>query len=157
MDWIRDAPFGWTFAFLFAGAMLRANSTYWIGRGLAAGVRNSRFEHLLEGPVYLRARRLMDRWGILAVPVSFLTIGVQTAVNASAGISRMPLARYLPAVVLGCLLWALIYATVGMAVFYAWLALGWQWIAAGAVVVGVATAAWIRHRRREGRPPGRGD
>lgn len=130
--------------------MLRANSTYWIGRGLAAGVKHSRFEHFLEGPIYLRARRFMTRWGVFAVPLSFLTVGIQTAVNASAGISRMPLAKYLPAVIAGCLMWALIYATVGMVVIYAWLALGWQWIVAGAAVLAITTLAWIRYRRQAG-------
>lgn len=150
MDWLRDAPFGWAYLFLFLLSMARANTTYWIGRGVVAGVSHSRFEHFLEGPIYLRARRFMARWGILAVPMSFMTVGIQTAVNASAGISRMPLVRYLPAVIVGCLLWALIYATVGMAVIYAALAVGWQWIVLAAVLIGIATLLWIRYRRRNG-------
>lgn len=150
MDWLRDAPFGWAYLFLFLLAMARANTTYWIGRGVVSGVSHSRFERFLEGPIYLRARRFVARWGILAVPLSFLTVGIQTAVNASAGMSRMPLSRYLPAVVVGCLLWALIYATVGMAVVYAALAVGWQWIALAGVVVVVGTLLWIRYRRRNG-------
>ncbi|MEE1620925.1 DedA family protein [Zafaria sp. J156] len=148
MDWLRDAPFGWAYLFLFAIAMARANTTYWIGRGVAAGVRHSRFEHFLEGPIYRRAQRFMARWGVLAVPLSFLTVGIQTAVNGSAGVSKMPLARYLPAVTAGCLLWALVYSTVGMAVIYAWIALGWQWILVAAILVAAGTLLWIRHRRR---------
>lgn len=62
----------------------------------------------------LRAQRLTARLGIVAVPLSFLTIGVQTAINFSAGFMLMPLRRYLPAVIVGCLLWALLYSTVGM-------------------------------------------
>jgi membrane protein DedA with SNARE-associated domain len=77
-----------------------------------------------------------------------MTVGIQTAVNASAGVARMPVLRYLPAVVVGCLIWATIYSTVGMAVIYAWLALGWQWIVAGALVVLIGTLAWIGYRRR---------
>lgn len=150
MDWLREAPFGWAYLFLFCGAMVRANTTYWIGRGIAAGVSHSRFEHVLQGPIYQRARRFMARWGILAVPLSFLTVGIQTAVNASAGISRMPQVRYLPAVVVGCLMWALIYATVGMAVVYAALAVGWQWVALAVVLLVVGTLLWIRYRRRNG-------
>lgn len=149
MDWLRDAPFGWAFAFLFLLAMARANITYWIGRGIAAGVEHTRFQHLLRGPIYQRAERFIQRWGVFAVPLSFMTVGIQTAVNASAGVARMPLLRYLPAVVAGCLIWATIYSTVGMAVIYAWLALGWQWIAAGALLLLVATLAWIRHRRKD--------
>lgn len=148
MDWLSDAPFGWVFAFLFLLSMARANTTYWVGRGIAAGVEHTRFQHVLTGPIYRRAERFIQRWGIFAVPLSFLTVGIQTAVNASAGVARMPLARYLPAVVAGCLIWATIYSTVGMAVIYAWLALGWQWIAAGALAVVVLALAWIGHRRR---------
>lgn len=150
MDWYKDAPFGWAYSFLFLLAMARANTTYWLGRGIAAGVQHTRFQHLLTGPIYQRAQKFITRWGIFAVPLSFLTIGIQTAVNASAGVGRMPLARYIPSVIVGCLLWALLYSTVGMAVFMAWFALGWQWIVAGAIVVAVATVAWIRYRRREG-------
>lgn len=148
MAWLRDAPFGWAFAFLFLLAMARANTTYWIGRGIAAGVEHTRFQHVLTGPIYRRAERFIQRWGVFAIPLSFMTVGIQTAVNASAGVARMPVLRYLPAVIVGCLIWATIYSTVGMAVIYAWLALGWQWIVAGALVLLIATLAWIRYRRR---------
>lgn len=149
MDWLRDAPFGWAYAFLFLLSMVRANITYWFGRGLAAGVKHTRFQHVMTGPIYQRAQRFIQKWGLFAVPLSFMTVGIQTAVNASAGVARMPLARYIPSVVLGCLIWATIYSTVGMAVVYAWLALGWQWIVAGAMVVATVTFAWIRYRRQE--------
>lgn len=150
MDWLRDASFGWAFAFLFLLAMARANTTYWVGRGLAAGVKYTRFQHVMTGPIYQRAERFIQRWGILAIPLSFMTVGIQTAVNASAGVARMPLLRYIPSVIVGCLIWATIYSTVGMAVVYAWIAIGWQWIVAGALVIGITTFAWIRYRRREG-------
>lgn len=149
MAWLREAPFGWAFLFLFLLSMARANVTYWAGRGIAAGVKHTKFQHVLTGPIYQRAERFMQRWGVYAVPLSFMTVGIQTAVNASAGVSRMPLSRYLPAVSVGCLIWATIYSTVGMAVVYAWLALGWQWIVAGALVLGLVTVIWIRHRRKE--------
>jgi membrane protein DedA with SNARE-associated domain len=149
MDWLRDAPFGWAYAFLFLLAMARANTTYWLGRGIAAGVKHTRFQHLMTGPIYQRAERFIQRWGIFAIPLSFMTVGIQTAVNASAGVARMPLARYIPSVIVGCLIWATIYSTVGMAVIYAWIALGWQWIVAGALVVAIVTFAWIRYRRRD--------
>ena len=63
---------------------------------------------------------MAQRWGVLAVPLSFLTIGVQTFVQLSAGVTRMPLRLYLPAVAVGCAMWAAVYATVGLAVFLAW-------------------------------------
>lgn len=154
LQWLlNDAPWGVTFVFFFCGAMIRANTTYWIGRGVAKGVEHTRFQRHLEGPVYQRAQRFIVRWGVLAVPLSFLTVGVQSAVNASAGISRMPLRRYLPAVVVGCLLWALVYTTVGMAVVYAWLALEWQWLVLGAVVIAITVFVILRGRRRRAGVP----
>ncbi|CBT76993.1 MAG: DedA family protein [Glutamicibacter arilaitensis] len=145
---VNDAPFALTFAFFFCGAFARGNATYWVGRGIAKGMERTRFDKHLQGPGYRRAQRFISRWGVLAVPLSFLTIGIQTAVNASAGASRMPLRRYLPAVIIGSLLWALIYTTVGMAVIYAWIALDWPWLVAGTVVIGVVVFLMLRLRRR---------
>lgn len=115
MDRIAEQPFGIAFATLFVIVMLRANATYWLGRGaLRGGKLSARLAHRLEGPVMQRAHRLSARYGVIAVPLSFLTVGVQTAINFSAGFTEMPLRRYLPAVTVGCVLWALLYSTVGM-------------------------------------------
>ncbi|MBB0968632.1 hypothetical protein G6016_06600 [Dietzia aerolata] len=120
MDWISQQPFALAFVLLFVIVMLRANATYWLGRGALNGGRLSKkMARHLEGPTMLRAQRLSARLGIVAVPLSFLTIGVQTAINFSAGFTLMPLRRYLPAVIVGCLLWALLYSTVGMVGFAA--------------------------------------
>lgn len=154
MQWIDQAPFMVGFGLFFCGAMIRANTTYWIGRGLAVGVKHSRFQRLFEGPIYLKAQALLAHWGVFAVPLSFLTVGVQSAVNASAGIARMPLRRYIPAVIVGCLLWALIYATVGMTVLYAWMKVDWSWLVAGAVPVGTVAWLYLRQRKRVSRVVG---
>lgn len=147
--WLIDgAPYAITFAFFFCLAFARGNATYWMGRGIAKGVEHTRFERHLHGPVYLRAQRFIARWGMLAVPLSFLTVGIQSAVNASAGVSRMPVRRYLPAVAVGAIAWALLYTTIGMAVFYAWLALDWPWLVGGALVIAMAAAVIIRMRKR---------
>ena len=53
------------------------------------------------------------------------------------------------AAVAGALSAVVLLTAVGMAVIYAWLALGWQWIVAGALVLLIATLAWIRYRRRD--------
>ncbi|MFY9679940.1 DedA family protein [Glutamicibacter protophormiae] len=147
--WLIDgAPYAITFAFFFCLAFARGNATYWMGRGIAKGVEHTRFERHLHGPAYLRAQRFIARWGMLAVPLSFLTVGIQSAVNASAGVSRMPVRRYLPAVAVGAIAWALLYTTIGMAVFYAWLALDWPWLVGGALVIALAAAVTIRMRKR---------
>ncbi len=125
MDRIAGQPFGVAFAALFVIVMLRANATYWLGRGALRGGRlSNRAARHLDSPRMQRARRLSARYGVVAVPLSFLTVGVQTAINVTAGFTRMPLRRYLPAVTVGCVLWALLYSTVGMV---GWAAVGTLW------------------------------
>lgn len=117
MDTIVSLPFFWAFLVLFVIVMLRSNATYWAGRGLAAGGRRTRLQKHLNSPAVLRAEKIIARWGAPAVSVSFLTIGVQTAINMAAGLGRMPLRRYIPATVAGSIAWACIYATIGLAAF----------------------------------------
>lgn len=122
MDYITSLPFGLAVSALFAIVMLRANATYWAGRGIAAGGRRTRLERQMDSPAMRRAEAIIARWGAPAVSLCFLTVGIQTAVNATAGIGRMPLRQYLPAVIIGSVLWAVLYATVGLGVLNAWLA-----------------------------------
>ncbi|MCD2262848.1 VTT domain-containing protein [Dietzia aurantiaca] len=130
MDRIAELPFALAFGTLFLIVMLRANATYWLGRGALSGGRLSdRLARRLDGPTMKRAQRLSARYGVVAVPLSFLTVGIQTAINFSAGFTVMPLRRYLPAVTVGCVLWALLYSTVGM-VGWAAIAALWDRIAA---------------------------
>ena len=114
-----DLPLVPTLLFLFVVACGRAGATYAIARWLrgAAGRRSS----LADRPSVVRAETLVRRFGAPAVTLSFLTIGVQTAVNAAAGVLRMPLRTYLPALGAGASIWAALYGTVGLAAAAAFL------------------------------------
>lgn len=146
IDRILTLPWGLAFAALWAGVMLRANATYWIGRGIAAGTAHSRWSALLATPTYARAQALYERWGVLAVPVSFCTVGVQSLVQVAAGATRMPLTRYLPSVAVGCAIWAALYSTVGLALIATWLEAGGAWALTVALLL-AAGVAWLRLRR----------
>ncbi|HEY8791033.1 MAG TPA: VTT domain-containing protein [Actinopolymorphaceae bacterium] len=147
-----DWPFAASVAVLFVIVLLRANATYWAGRGLRAGADRSWLARHLDRRAFVRAQEAVHRWGAPAVTVSFLTVGFQTAVNAAAGALQMPLRRYLPAVVIGSLVWAFLYATVGFAVIDAWLgADGRRWIAGAVAVVVAGVVIWrvlVSRRRR---------
>ncbi|WP_067782631.1 DedA family protein [Actinomyces vulturis] len=149
MQRFLDLPLGWAFLALWCGVMIRANFTYWIGRAIAAGTAHSRMASWIESPTYARAHAATERWGIIVVPISFVTVGFQTMVQLAAGVTRMSLKRYLPAVALGCAIWAAIYATVGMAVFFAWLETGGHWIAPLAVILIVMTVLTWRYRQQK--------
>lgn len=128
MELFSEWPFPAAVAVLFAIVMARANLTYWAGRAVRTGADRTggdaddpdaapRFARRVASAAVTSVRRAegwINRWGPIAVTVSFLTIGIQTAINFTAGATRMPLRRYLPAVIAGCVLWALIYATVGV-------------------------------------------
>ncbi|PXA65333.1 hypothetical protein CVS29_11000 [Arthrobacter psychrochitiniphilus] len=155
MDSIISLPFVWAFLILFCIVMLRSNATYWAGRGLAAGGRKTKMQKYMDSSAVLRAEKLIARWGAPAVSVSFLTIGVQTAVNMSAGLGRMPLRRYIPATIVGSIAWACIYATIGIAAFEAALAAaaGSPWalvllvLTVGVLILGVHLFRVSRNRK----------
>lgn len=159
MDQLLALPFEAAFAALFVIVLVRTNATYWVGRALAAGYGRSRLAGRWAPAKFDGARRLIDRWGPFAIVLTFLTVGLQTAVNLTAGMGRMHLRYYIPATVVGSAVWALVYATVGLAAVE--LVLGyaaaspWAW-AAVAAAVGLAVVRVVRTRVRRKREATRG-
>ena len=127
-DWVGGWPFWAVYLLFFCAAMVRSHATYAVGRGLRAGAQRTasgaqdpdkirqRLGRRLDGPGLRRAEGLMARFGAPLVTLSFLTIGVQTLLNAAAGALRMPLRHYTPSAVLGSLVWAGLYTTAGFVV-----------------------------------------
>ena len=127
------------FVFLFGVVFFRAQSTYWLARGVASGVPR-------------KGAAMLDKWGIIAIPLCFLTVGIQTAVNAGAGLVRMRWSTYTIAMIPGCVLWALLYGLGMLAVFAAAVRAiaGSPWGWAGlALIIGLITAKVVwGHRKR---------
>lgn len=148
-----DAPFPVVVAALFVVVVSRAGATYAVGRFAATGSRRTRAGDVMTRPGFASAVERINRLGAPVVTLSFLTVGVQTVVNFSAGFLQMPLRRYLPALLAGCLVWALVYASVGFVGFSA-LALAWRQHPAIAIalVLLVVAALLVALRRR---PPQR--
>jgi membrane protein DedA with SNARE-associated domain len=120
VDFWREWPYPVAVAALFIVVMVRAAATYAIGRAAQAGARRSRISRVMSQPRFARMQESVARWGAPVVIASFLTVGIQTVVNLAAGVLRMPLRRYVPALIVGSILWAFLYATVGFATFAAW-------------------------------------
>ena len=114
MEYFRGLPYPLAVAALLVVVLIRGGATYALGRGVEAGASRTRLRRVLDSPKFDRARALVDRWGAPIVAVSFLTVGFQTLANVAAGVARMPLRRYLPALVIGGLAWAFLYATLGV-------------------------------------------
>ncbi len=91
-DVIAEGPFWLVFSFLTVVVFLRAQGTYWLGRwATSLTLRHARprrewqrrLVDRLEASAADQGIAAIHRWGIGVVPVSFLTVGFQTMVNAS--------------------------------------------------------------------------
>lgn len=148
----------WLFVFLFFVVFSRAQLTYWLARGAASGaLRASGRGGLLggianwfDGPIPRKGAKMLDRWGLIIIPLCFLTVGVQTAVNAGAGLVRMRWSTYTVTMVPGCVIWALLYGLGMLAVFAAAVraVAGSPWGWAGLALIAGMIAAKIAYSRR---------
>lgn len=146
--------------FLFFVVFFRAQGTYWLGRAAARGALASSgrdsfrgsLARWFDGPVPRRGAALLDRWGLIIIPLCFLTVGVQTAVNAGAGLVRMKWRTYTIAMIPGCVAWALMYGLGMLAVWTAALSavagsLPGR-IIIGVLLAGIGARALMRRLRR---------
>lgn len=151
------------FIALFVIVFCRAQGTYWLGR-LAArgalagagkdGVRGS-IAHWFNGPTPKRGAKLLDKWGLIIIPLCFLTVGIQTAVNAGAGLVSMKWRTYTLAMIPGCIAWAILY---GMGMLAIWMALlgavaGSWWGRTGVLAVAAVAIGVIAWRKRTSSEP----
>jgi membrane protein DedA with SNARE-associated domain len=132
--------------FLFFVVFFRAQGTYWIARSVPTaiskwGTNSKRFAGLakwVDGPVPRKGANILEHWGIVAIPLCFLTVGMQTAVLAGSGLVRMNWGKFTAAMIPGCVAWALLYGygllAVWTAVVKAAAGSPWAWAALAALV-----------------------
>lgn len=147
---IAGVPFWVVYLAAFGVVLVRAQATYWAGRGVARGTGSTRVARQLAKPRAVAVLDRVHRWGPVAVTLSFFTVGVQTLVNLAAGYLRMPFLRYLVALLVGCAAWAAIWTTIGTAAVNGAIALAVRSpIALGVLVAAVAAVVvWLVRRRR---------
>ena len=99
------------------------------------------------------ARGALTAHAQTGMPAVVSNTGGVGAANAAAGLAGMPAKRYLPALAIGGLAWAVIYATVGLVAVVGWFELvlvsPWGAVAVLALVVALV-AVLLRHKRRTG-------
>lgn len=145
--------------FLFCVVFCRAQATYWLGRGIVSGAVKGRgkskildgIAKFFEGSIPRKGTRIIETWGIAVIPLCFLTVGLQTAVIAGAGVLRMAWPRFTLAMIPGCVAWALLY---GMGLLAVWMTvLGalagnpWGWVAFAVIVTGFLILWQIRRHK----------
>lgn len=148
-DWFDALPIEVALAFMWGVGIVRTSIVY--GLGVLAAEGGSRFDRIrkaMDSPLYRKARRLINRWGVIAVPLCFLTVGLQTAVIITTGFTKMPLRRWVPAMLVGTFMWACIYTTIGFAILAALGLEPWMFPLALAIVITVMViVAQLRERR----------
>ena len=148
-DWFDALPIEVALAFMWVVGIVRTSIVYALG-ALAAegGARLDRIRKAMDSPLYRKARRLINRWGVIAVPLCFLTVGLQTAVIITTGFTKMPLRRWVPAMLLGTFIWACVYTTIGFAILAALGLEPWMFPLALAIVITVLViVSQLRERR----------
>lgn len=129
-DFLDSLPFWLLLTVLSLGAMARGQMVYWLGR--VATEQTLRRTHPAGGWRERTHRWLSDggadagivvirRWGLIAIPFSYVTIGLQSMIQAGAGVLRITWWKYTLAQIPGALAWGAIYATFG---FVTWNAVG---------------------------------
>ncbi|WP_022868174.1 hypothetical protein [Schaalia vaccimaxillae] len=146
--------------FLFFVVLFRAQGTYWLGRLAAAGALAGqgkdgflgKLAAWFNGPTPRKGAALLERWGLIVIPLCFLTVGIQTAVNAAAGVVRMKWLTYTLCMIPGCVLWALLY---GLGLLAIWMStLGavagspWGWAGIILLICLVSWRIWSKRSHR---------
>lgn len=126
--WVTEnLPF---IVFMFFVSIVRSQVIYGVGRAVPWAVSRfgtksktlAKWDLWLQGPQVRRGAQILERWGIIVIPLAFLTVGIQTLVLAAAGLTRMRWWIYTLASLPGCAAWGLIYG--------AGLSVGWHTVAA---------------------------
>ena len=147
-EWFDALPIEVALAFMWGVGIVRTSIVYGLGALTAeGGARFDRIRKAMDSPLYRKARRLINRWGVIAVPLCFLTVGLQTAVIITTGFTKMPLRRWVPAMLLGTFIWACVYTTIGFAILAALGLEPWMFPLALAIVITVLViVAQLRER-----------
>ena len=148
-DWFDALPIEVALAFMWVVGIVRTSIVYALGM-LAAegGARFDRIRKAMDSPLYRKARAFINRWGVIAVPLCFLTVGLQTAVIITTGFTKMPLRRWVPAMLVGTFMWACIYTTIGFAILAALGLEPWMFpLALAFVITALVIVTQLRERR----------
>ena len=148
-EWFDTLPIEVALAFMWVVGIVRTSIVYALGV-LAAegGARLDRIRKAMDSPLDRKARCLINRWGVIAVPLCYLTVGLQTAVIITTGFTKMPLRRWVPAMLVGTFMWACIYTTIGFAILAALGLEPWMFPLALAIVITVLViVTQLRERR----------
>ena len=88
-EWFAALPLELAVVIMWGIGILRTSIVYALGYLAATGsARLERIRNAMQTPLYTRATAMINRWGAYAVPLCFLTVGLQTAVIITTGVHK---------------------------------------------------------------------
>lgn len=125
-DFLTSGPALGYYLFLFMVVALRSTAMYGVGRYghyLAMKARKPtdgfrlRIWNWVHAESTVNGIELLRRRGWIAIPLCFLTVGVQSVITVSAGAIGMSIPAWIATAFAGWLAWAAIYSTIGFAMW----------------------------------------
>ncbi len=118
LNWVASLPLWLATTFLFVIVFFRAQCTFWLGKLSYHGILKTKWGKKLEKNSETSSGIIaIQRIGWPIIPLSFLTVGFQTAVQFGAGLTNWSWFRYTLAALPGYLAWGFIYAIGGLQPF----------------------------------------
>ena len=125
-DFLTSGPALGYYLFLFMVVALRSTAMYGVGRYghyLAMKARKPtdgfrlRIWNWVHAESTVNGMDLLRRRGWIAIPLCFLTVGVQSVITVSAGAIGMSIPAWIATAFAGWLAWAAIYSTISFAMW----------------------------------------
>lgn len=118
LDWVASLPLWLATLFLFVVVFFRAQCTFWLGKLSHHGILKTKWGQRLEKNSETSSGMIaIQKMGWPIIPLSFLTVGFQTAVQFGAGLLNWSWYKYTLAAIPGYLVWGFIYALGGLSLF----------------------------------------
>ncbi|WP_067825729.1 DedA family protein [Actinomadura kijaniata] len=157
IDFFRGLPLWLGVSVAVAIIFVRGMVYYWIGRAVGPRIYTSKLGRRIGEGRLRRVEAMVARRGVLAIVGAHWVAGIRHAIPICAGVTRMPLPRFMLGSVIGAALWTPPWIVGGYAVVWGWLKVFRESPPAAAALV-VAVAALVtglvvlRRRRRGGAP-----
>ncbi|RAY10924.1 DedA family protein [Actinomadura craniellae] len=148
---LQDPRLWWSLGVLFLYTVARAQTLYWVGRGMGLGFHSSPLGRRVGRERMERIERAIHSRGSVVLLVAAFIPFVRIGVWGAAGVTRLPFARFVLFGTLGAALYSVVLGLGGYALLVAWLELAERSpVLAGALPVAVAglVILLIRRRRR---------
>ncbi|MFC5939768.1 DedA family protein [Corynebacterium choanae] len=156
-----EMPYAVLYTVFFVAGFGRGHLTYSIAKyftehAVLGRQANHRWVQAIQGwlqsPRLASGTTMLHRYGLIAVPACYLTIGLQTVVLAAAGVIGMPRLKFALAQLPGVAVWAAIYSTIGWAAWEAMItqaATSWIGIAVLVALLSVVVMLVIQRRLKQ--------